>query len=202
MKTTLKLLAITIALLVVCECKNCQNPNEAEGIKLDISQEERSKSNTSSLNGELADENDDSEVYLMKEGKTKYDIDIVSIWLKDKKTSQTWLVYKDSIYNISSAHIIPYTDTCKLLIEGCPDMHNVFSFIVTEGKTDAVMLSSLGGFLGFANDEGVIIMQSYQYYHTGGRYSKIDAYDQYGNKIATMNVNLHPDLTVEESEIN
>ena len=168
-----------------------------EALGLDISSEGYTQTNTITSRVELTDENDDLAVYLMRKGKTKNDIDIVSIWLKDKKTSQTRLVYKDSINNIYCAHIIPNTDTCKLLIEGCPDMHNIYSYIVTEGKSDAVMLPSLGGLLGFANDEGVIIMQSYQYYHTGGRYSKIDAYDQYGNKIATMKVNLHPDLTPE-----
>ena len=145
----------------------------------------------------LADETDKTAIYINVEGTCHNDINKVSVIFWDKQDSIIRFVYRDSTYNIFSAHIIPYTDTCKVLLEGNPDMHNIFSFILTEGKDDAIMLSSLGGLVGFGNDEGVIIMQSYQYYQKGGRYTKIDAYDQYGNKIASMKTNLKPDYPVE-----
>lgn len=138
------------------------------------------------------DEDDWFSVYINIDGKTDNDINRAYVWVLDKRNSTASLAFVDSLYNISNASIIPYTDPCRVLAEGCPDMRNIYSFIAEEGK-EPKMLPSIGGLLGFGRDEGVIIMQGYQYYHAGGRYSKIEAYDADGNKIASMNTNLKPD---------
>ena len=139
----------------------------------------------------LKGEDEKFAVYLDFDGKTTNDINRCYVWVLDKRSSTASMVWADSSYNISNASIIPYTDPCRILAEGCPDMHNIYSFIIGK-EIEPIMLPCQGGLMGFGRDEGVIIMQSYQYYQAGGRYSKIEAYDSEGNIIATMNTNIKP----------
>jgi|GEM_PF-3382894 hypothetical protein len=141
---------------------------------------------------QLKDEDEKFAVYLDFDGKTTNDISRSYLWVLDKRSSIASMVWADSSYNISNASIIPYTNPCRILVEGCSDMHNIYSFIIGK-EIGPIMLPSQGGLVGFGRDEGVIIMHSYQYYQAGGRYSKIEAYDADGNKIASMNTNLKPD---------
>ena len=147
---------------------------------------------------ELLDEDDKVAIYLNVDSVWRHGINITSIWMLEKQTSRARVIFRDSVYNMFRARIVPHTDPRKVIVEGTPEYHNIWSFIVDSDTGEVTSLPNTGGLVGFADDEGVIIMQSYQYYQTGGRYSKIDAYDQYGNKIASMKTNLKPDLSIEE----
>ena len=181
---------IVVILLVGCShnkvsVEDVTNPfdkNKAEYVRAGIPE-----------TAELQDEDDKVAIYLNVDSVWRHDINITSIWMLEKQTSRARVIFRDSVYSMFSARIIPYTDPSKVIVEGTPEYHNIWSFIVDSESGEVISLPNTGGLVGFGNDEGVIIMQSYQYYQAGGRYSKIDAYDQYGNKIASMKTNLKPD---------
>lgn len=177
-----------ITLLFVSGCSNNPSDNMPEATFSDTTNLAQKGIPSTA---QLKDEDELFAVYLDFDGKTTNDINRSYVWLLDKRSSTANLVWTDSSYNISNASIIPYTEPCRILAEGCPDMHNVFSFIINK-ELEPIMLPNNGGLVGFGREEGVIIMQSYQYYQDGGRYSKIDAFDADGNKIASMNTNLKP----------
>lgn len=133
----------------------------------------------------------------------------VSLWLRYKRINKEkkllithpharrdWQTYEgsvsipvDSIATISKVTIISYGDKpVKLLVEGCPDYRNVETFIVSENCKDAICLPTNGGLLGIADEEYALIMQSYDYYDCGGRFSVITAFDAKGNMLGRMNV--------------
>jgi len=151
-------------------------------------------------------------VYLNKEDTNE--IPQVSLWLRYKESGEEkklilthpnsrrdWWTYDssivistDSIATISRVTILSYRNNpLKLLVEGCPDYRNVESFIVSEDNDSAIMLPANEGLLGVAIEEDLLIMETYDYYNDGGRYSKIDAYDFNGKLINSMNAKTHDD---------
>ena len=158
----------------------------------------------------VAAENKDVVVLLNHEDAN--DIPQVSLWMRYKEThKETKLLtthphakrdcqkYEgsvripvDSIATISKVTIISYVDEpVKLLVEGCPDYRNVESFIIPENSKDAICLPTTNGLIGIAEEEYLLIMESYEYYEEGGRYSKIDAFDRDGNLISSMSPKLN-----------
>ena len=63
-----------------------------------------------------------------------------------------------------------------LLLEGKPDLRNVYSRIWHEGRDSLIMLPSNAGLIGISDEEELLIMQSYEYYEQGGRYNRIQPY--------------------------
>lgn len=80
-----------------------------------------------------------------------------------------------------------------LLLEGKPDLRNVYSRIWHEGRDSLILLPSNAGLIGISDEEELLIMQSYEYYHQGGRYTRIEAYDREGKLVNSMKVMLHPE---------
>ena len=80
-----------------------------------------------------------------------------------------------------------------LLLEGYPDLRNVYSRIWHEGRDSLIMLPSNAGLIGISDEEELLIMQSYEYYEQGGRYNRIEAYDREGKLVNSMKVMLHPE---------
>lgn len=158
----------------------------------------------------VAAENENVVVFLNHDDDSE--IPQVSLWLRYKKNhkekklllthphaKRDWQTYEgivripvDSIATISKVTIISCGDEpIMLLVEGCPDYRNVESFIVSETSRDAICLPTANGLLGITEEESLLIMESYEYYEEGGRYSKIDAFDRDGNLISSMSPKLN-----------
>ena len=94
----------------------------------------------------------------------------------------------DSIPTITKVTILSWVnEPLKLIAEGSSDYRNVESFIINEDSDNAICLPTNRGFIGISEEDGLLIMQSYAYYEDGGRYNVIEAYDDRGNRISSMN---------------
>ena len=97
----------------------------------------------------------------------------------------------DSIPTISKVTILSWKDeSLELLAEGCSDYRNVQSFIINIDSDEAICLPTNRGLIGISEEEGLLIMQSYAYYEEGGRYNVIEAFDERGNRIASMDAKM------------
>ena len=106
-------------------------------------------------------------------------------------TDESFTMPADTIPTIQRVTIISYpNENLKLLVEGCRDYRNVESFIVELGKKEAIYLPSNQGFVGFTEEEKLLIMQSYAYYPCGGRYNTLLIYSDEGDLICSMDVKL------------
>ena len=97
----------------------------------------------------------------------------------------------DSIPTISKVTILSWRgEPLKLLVEGCSDYRNVESFIVDIKSDLAICLPTNRGLIGISEEDGLLVMQSYAYYEGGGRYNIIEAFDQEGNRITSMDAKM------------
>ena len=95
----------------------------------------------------------------------------------------------DSIPTITKVIILSWpNESLKLLVEGCSDYRNVKSFIISEDSANAICLPTNRGLIGISEEDGLLIMQSYDYYEDGGRYNIIEAFDVKGIRVSSMNV--------------
>ena len=79
-----------------------------------------------------------------------------------------------------------------LLLESKPDLRNVISCIWKEGADSLITLPTNAGFIGISEEEGLLIMQIYEYYQQGGRFNRIEAFDLNGRLLGTMSPKLNP----------
>ena len=94
----------------------------------------------------------------------------------------------DSIPTITEVSILSWpNEPLKLLVEGCSDYRNVESFIINEDSANAICLPTNRGLIGISEEDGLLIMQSYDYYKDGGRYNIIEAFDVKGIRVSSMN---------------
>lgn len=99
-----------------------------------------------------------------------------------------------NIRTVQKATILSWKDEpLTILIEYCSDYRNVESIIFQEGKTEAIHLPTNRGLLGVTEEEGILIVQSYDYYRGGGRYNLIEAFDIEGNRLSSMSPKLDPE---------
>jgi hypothetical protein len=96
----------------------------------------------------------------------------------------------DSIPTITKVTILSWTnDPLKLLVEGCSDFRNIESFIINVNSDSAICLPTNRGIVGITEEDGLLIMQSYDYYEEGGRYNKLIVIDpDNGKTISSMNL--------------
>ena len=95
----------------------------------------------------------------------------------------------DSIPTVTKVIILSWpNEPLKLLVEGCSDYRNVKSFIISEDSANAICLPTNRGLIGISEEDGLLIMQSYDYYEDGGRYNIIEAFDVKGIRVSSMNV--------------
>ena len=95
----------------------------------------------------------------------------------------------DSIPTVTKVIILSWpNEPLKLLVEGCSDYRNVKSFIISEDSANAICLPTNRGLVGISEEDGLLIMQSYDYYDDGGRYNIIEAFDVKGIRVSSMNV--------------
>ena len=94
----------------------------------------------------------------------------------------------DSIPTITKVSILSWVnEPLKLIAEGCSDYRNVESFIINEDSDSAICLPTNRGLIGISEEDGLLIMQSYDYYEDGGRYNIIEAFDVKGIRVSSMN---------------
>ena len=94
----------------------------------------------------------------------------------------------DSIPTVTKVIILSWpNEPLKLLVEGCSDYRNVKSFIISEDSANAICLPTNRGLIGISEEDGLLIMQSYDYYEDGGRYNIIEAFDVKGIRVTSMN---------------
>ena len=106
-------------------------------------------------------------------------------------TDESFTMPADTIPTIQRVTIISYPEeNLKLLVEGSRDYRNVESFVVELGKKDAIYLPTNRGFIGFSEEDNLLIMQSYHYYPCGGRYNRIEAFDCEGKRICFMDAKM------------
>ena len=86
------------------------------------------------------------------------------------------------IHLIATASSASYAseDLSKIVVEGCPDGRNTWTYIIDLLKHTAIQLPSTEGVQEIDMDKGEIIAASYGYYPEGGRYTVNKAYSLEG----------------------
>lgn len=163
----------------------------------------------------LADDNGFQQIYLNYETAPDDDEDIApttSVWICDKRQRTTKRLLTtnpdaqgawDRMQN-HNAVTIPMTQIAiavkarfvtgdnKIIVEGCPDARNIYSYLIDLEQNTALQLPSNSGFVGFCGeDETYIVMQSYRYnpdIEVGGRFPVLSVYDTHGKFIKELEV--------------
>ena len=100
----------------------------------------------------------------------------------------------NDIHAIYGACIFPFTR--KLVVSGCFDMRNTFTYIVDVDDKSVTLLPTNGGLVGFTMEEGYAIMQSYEYNTAvdedgtpmGGRHTVLSVFDENGTFLGAMDL--------------
>ena len=79
------------------------------------------------------------------------------------------------IATASKAYLAP-GDVSKIIVEGCPDARNIWTYIIDTRTNTAMQLPSTEGVQELDWDNKEIIVASYGYYPEGGRYTYSEAY--------------------------
>ena len=79
------------------------------------------------------------------------------------------------IATASKAYLAP-GDVSKIIVEGCPDARNIWTYIIDTRANTAKQLPSTEGVQELNWDNKEIIVASYGYYPEGGRYTYSEAY--------------------------
>ena len=96
------------------------------------------------------------------------------------------MVHKDSLCNVSKAHVLSYPDEPLTLLLQDASNHTVcHSFVFKQGADFLIHLPSNGDFLGVSCDDNLIIMDSYGY-NDEGRYGIVQGYTFDGEKVCEM----------------
>jgi len=112
----------------------------------------------------------------------------IAVWCKGDTIKSYWP--KDSIASIYSAKIISWSDKpLQIVVDGCPDQRNVWTYIVSEESDSVILLPTNAGFLGKSIEEDLLIGQSYEYYGQGGRYNVLKVFDMEGNMMQQIPIN-------------
>ena len=85
----------------------------------------------------------------------------------------------NQIVSAEKAWIAP-GDVSKVIVEGCPDGRNEWTYIIDTDAKTAIQLPSTEGVANLDAEKKEIIVVSYGYYSEGGRYSFLSAYDTNG----------------------
>ena len=160
----------------------------------------------------FADENDYYEVYVDEETQAEdwMDVTKVSLWLYNKSTKQSFKLLSTidpgsyswyqpdgeegldfPIDSITAIHTIIPVDSTTLIVEGCPDSRNIYSYIIDIPERKATYIPCNSGVVGFTAEEGFIIGQSYRYVSDpdiAGRYTYIQIFDWDGNQVADLDL--------------
>lgn len=144
--------------------------------------------------------------------KNEYDIPEVAIWIRNKTTEEETKLYQtirpdwhcwymedgnkfypvpiDSILVTSRVRIYN-NDPLQLIVEGCPDMRNEFSYFIDVPTKKAWYIPANQGYVGKTSEEGYMIFQSYRYVSDpdiAGRYTFLQLFDETGNMVDSLDL--------------
>ena len=93
------------------------------------------------------------------------------------------------IHAVYTAHVVPYEK--KIVIDGCFDMRNIFSYLIDVDTNEVKHLPTNCGLIGFTPEEGYIVMGSYAYNNAvdeegeiiGGRHTVMSVFNVDGECI-------------------
>ena len=207
------------AMVVANDSTNTQSPSSIDG------KESVSSSLQDSLyqvglprTARITDRSEEFAIFLNEDKKAEFDEDayIVSLYVYDYKTRQlTKLLtttepedYKwynpagknatkcslNDIHSIYYARLFPFAK--KLLVTGCFDSRNEFSYIIDLDDKSVLLLPTNSGFVGFTSEEGYVVMQSYAYNSgvdengdiKGGRHTVLSVFDENGKFIRSLDL--------------
>lgn len=89
------------------------------------------------------------------------------------------------IATAEQAYFVPGRGT-KILVEGCPDGRNIWTYIINMDTHTAKMFPSNEGMNHIDFDHDEIILATYGYYSEGGRYTYLRAYSPNGHYLRNM----------------
>ena len=130
----------------------------------------------------LAAENADHAIYFDQLAAPSEDeAGVVTVWYKDKRTGKVCQLFS------TNANAKPVWGKMKngcgadhlVIIEGCPDARNIWTYIIDLKKRTAKQLHATEGLLGIDAEHRQIRLSDYRYHPEGGRYSveKVFTYD-------------------------
>lgn len=205
MKSNVFIVLLTLGMISICRCQSRHKPT--------------------SVNKDIIAENDSVAILyqVVDSAKDEFDIPEVAIWIKNKITGQESKLYQtvrpdwhcwymgvgdqflpvpiDSILVTSRVTIYNY-DPLQLIVEGCPDMRNEFSYFIDVPSRKAWYVPANQGFIGTTSEEGYMMFQSYRYVSDpdiAGRYTFLQIFDDNGNMVDSHNLE-HPHLEVSVNE--
>lgn len=156
--------------------------------------------------------------------KDEYDIDEVVLWLRNKnsgketKILQThrpdwhcWYMGDDTKFYpvpfdsllVATNVDIYNTEPLQLIVEGCPDCRNIFSYFVDVPSRKAWYVPANSGYMG-KTEEGYMLFHSYRYVsdpEIAGRYTFLQVFDEKGIMVDSLDLE-HVKLAAYRSEEN
>jgi hypothetical protein len=95
----------------------------------------------------------------------------------------------DSIPTITKVTILSWNnEPLKMLLEGSVDHRNLESFIFNVDSDKAICLPTNRGLIGVTEEDGFLVMESYEYYDDGGRFNRLTVFDLNGKTISSMDL--------------
>lgn len=95
----------------------------------------------------------------------------------------------DSLLALSRAHIWN-ENPLQIIIEGCPDMRNEFSYFIDVPSRKAYWIPANSGFMG-GTEEGYMIFRSYRYVSDpdiAGRYTFLQVFNKTGEMVDSLDL--------------
>ena len=149
---------------------------------------------------------------IISPAKDEYDIPECALFVKNKTTGieteilrtvrpdwHCWYIADgnefvevpiDSLLALSRAYIWN-EKPLQIIVEGCPDMRNEFSYFVDVDNRKAWYVPSNQGYIGSTSEEGYMIFQSYRYVsdpEIAGKYTFIQVFNQYGEMVDSLDL--------------
>lgn len=164
-------------------------------------------------NLEILAETDNIALYreIIDPPKDEYDIAVSILWMEKKSSGEKteilrtvrpdWFCWYipdgseffevpiDSIFALSSAYIW-HENPLEIIIEGCPDMRNQFSYFIDVPSRKAYWIPANSGFIG-GTEEGYMIFRSYRYVsdpEIAGRYTFLQVFDETGEMVDSLDL--------------
>ena len=156
--------------------------------------------------------------------KDEYDIAEVALWLRNKDTgaetkilqtvrpdwhcwnmsdgTEFYPVPFDSLL-VASRVYIHNLEPLQLIVEGCPDCRNEFSYFVDVPSRKAWYVPANSGYMG-GTEEGYMIFRSYRYVSDpdiAGRYTFLQVFDETGCMVDSLDLE-HVKLSAYKNEEN
>lgn len=162
---------------------------------------------------ELVTENDSVALFIqvVDSARDEFDIPEVALWIKNKTTKKETKLYQtirpdrhcwympdgdrfypvsiDSILTTRRVFIYNYSPL-QLIVQGCPDCRNEFSYFIDVDSRKAWYVPANSGYMG-ATDEGYMVFRSYRYVsdpEIAGRYTFLQVFNDKGVMVDSLDL--------------